>query len=94
MSFVVMVRTTYELKKSFFFQERRCAGGSSHLVFESPTHVPTKPTNLKTRIAVLKVGRILILNLVFCTQINKKAWPLTLSSQTKLGLFSPIGTLT
>ena len=97
MSFVVMVRATDELKThrktALFFQECRCTGGSSHLMFESPTHVPTKPTNLKTRIAVLKVDRILILNLVFCTQINKKAWPLTLSSQTKLGLFSPIGTL-
>ena len=59
------------VKRLSFFQERRCAGGSSHLMFESPTHVPTKPTNLKTRIAVLKVGQILlILNLLYT---NKKS---------------------
>ena len=70
-----MVRVTYEWKThsktALFFQERRCAGGSYPLMFESPTHVPTKPTNLKTRIAVLKVGRTRTLNLVFCTQIKK-----------------------
>ena len=59
------------VKRLCFFQERRCAGGSSHLMFESPAHVPTKPTNLKTRIAVLKVGQILlILNLLYT---NKKS---------------------